>query len=184
MNKILAGLVLIFLIVVGFYYFNRHEVLPIRDLDQSESDISPSLDPSAALLGQNFSVPGVAAQVVLKGDMVDYEVDENKGSVVYIKDFVVKFSPQGREYIVAPIAVNTGGSGTFVYLVLFKQEGDKYQQMDEILLGDRIKINKISVVADRIKVFILDRLPDEPMAAVPTVEKELSFGVIGDLWSI
>ena len=63
---------------------------------------------------------------------------------------------------------NPGGSGTFYYLHAFiNQDGDLRDQ-DTAFLGDRIRVEGVSVHDQAITVAILDRYDDEPFAATPT----------------
>lgn len=67
-----------------------------------------------------------------------------------------------------------GGSGTFYYAVLAINDGGGYHASNVLALGDRIKPEGIGHVGDGRFVYrFLERKPDEPMAAEPTVEKKV-----------
>jgi putative lipoprotein len=64
---------------------------------------------------------------------------------------------------------NGGGSGTFYDLhVMQVQDGKPYEAAD-LQLGDRIQLQSLKIEGDRVTAGYLDRKPDEPMAAAPTV---------------
>lgn len=78
------------------------------------------------------------------------------------------------------IRVNSGGSGTFSYLVLFHRPvPDSLEHRDSVLLGDRVQI--VDLRADEsgsgVVVTTLGRGEDEPMSAPPTVEATRTFMV-------
>ncbi|MYB43288.1 MAG: hypothetical protein F4X76_14150 [Chloroflexi bacterium] len=76
---------------------------------------------------------------------------------------------QGALDAVAITVENPGGSGTFRYLHALVNEGDDLRDAGVAFLGDRIRIEGVSVHAGLITVAMLDRRPDEPYAAPPTV---------------
>lgn len=71
---------------------------------------------------------------------------------------------------------NPGGSGDFYYAVIAVDDGTGYHATNTLLLGDRIRPTTITVDADRFVYHFLDRKPDEPMAAKPTVERSVTVG--------
>lgn len=76
---------------------------------------------------------------------------------------------QGALDAVAITVEDPGGSGTFRYLHALINEGDDLRDAGVAFLGDRIRIEGVSVHAGLITVAMLDRRPDEPYAAPPTV---------------
>jgi heat shock protein HslJ len=65
-----------------------------------------------------------------------------------------------------------GGSGTFYYVSALTADG---AVLDPVLLGDRIRVRSIEIVAGELRVGYLTRNPDEPFAATPTVPAGRSF---------
>lgn len=69
-----------------------------------------------------------------------------------------------------------GGSGMFVYLVALVSGNVEYKGLDAVFLGDRISPKSISISKSGvINIEYLDRLPDEPMAAEPTIVTSKNF---------
>lgn len=97
-------------------------------------------------------------------------------------------SPSGSRGA-AVIIENTGGSGTFYYLVGGIIKGGKQTNSSPISLGDRIKIVGVKVEDPgeedngQITVTYLDRAPNAPMSDSPTIQKVIkySFGDNGNL---
>ncbi len=76
---------------------------------------------------------------------------------------------QGALDAVAITVEDPGGSGTFRYLHALINEDADLRDAGVAFLGDRIRIEGVSVHAGLITVAMLDRRPDEPYAAPPTV---------------
>lgn len=68
------------------------------------------------------------------------------------------------------LADEPGGSGTFYYAALVLGDG---RPAATAPIGDRIKLQSITFVGDDIVVKYLDRRPDEPMVAKPTIAQTL-----------
>lgn len=75
----------------------------------------------------------------------------------------------GEEDALALIAQSGGGSGTFVYVVVYVSGPVKYNGSNAIFLGDRISPQSLSVKNGVATVKYLDRKEDEPFSAEPTV---------------
>ncbi len=67
---------------------------------------------------------------------------------------------------------NTGGTGTFYYLAALVNGG---RDVPAVFLGDRISISSLTIEGGVIKLVYEDRNEGEPLAAEPTVEKELLY---------
>jgi uncharacterized lipoprotein YbaY len=61
------------------------------------------------------------------------------------------------------VAVNTGGSGTFYYLITLVQQNGKVNQVAAALLGDRVQINSLGVANGKITVDMVTQGPNDPM---------------------
>ncbi len=64
-----------------------------------------------------------------------------------------------------------GGSGTFSYVSALTADG---VVLDPILLGDRISVRRIEIVAGEVRIAYLTRRGDEPLATAPTVPTDRS----------
>lgn len=107
-------------------------------------------------LSEISAAPGSAARVRtrVKGDPVYGDVDgdgEDDAAVVLVHD--------------------PGGSGTFYYIgvVLNASHGNKENQT--VLIGDRFVLGQVVILNGAVVVRYLQRRPDEPMSAAPTIAK-------------
>ena len=71
----------------------------------------------------------------------------------------VDIDGDGAPETLVVLAESSGGSGTFHYLSIVKQEGRQYRSIDTVLLGDRVTIERIS--ADDAYVRVELQAPDE-----------------------
>ena len=78
------------------------------------------------------------------------------------------------------LAQNTGGSGTFYYVVAILSAESGYTETNAVFFGDRITSQPTEYIQGEIVVNYLDRRVDEPMVAFPTVKKSLHLKVAGD----
>lgn len=67
------------------------------------------------------------------------------------------------------LARSGGGSGVFIYVAAYISGPVGFKGSNAIFLGDRISPQSIEIVNSVAKVNYLDRKPDEPFAAEPTV---------------
>ena len=68
------------------------------------------------------------------------------------------------------LADDPGGSGTFYYAVLAVNDGGSWRATNALPLGDRIKPENIQYSDGQFVYRFLERKPDEPMSAQPSVE--------------
>jgi hypothetical protein len=96
---------------------------------------------------------------------------------IQLSDYVATGQLNGNTGAAAILIDTPGGSGTFYYLTAIFVKNDRYQTTNSALLGDRIKIQSLSIENEIIKVIALDREPTDPMSAEPTVQKNLEFKI-------
>jgi hypothetical protein len=86
----------------------------------------------------------------------------------------------GFEDAAVTLLVESGGSGTFTYLALVLNEEGIAKPLPAVFLGDRIKVNSITIQSDSITVNLLTRDAGEPMSAEPTIEEIQTFTLVDD----
>jgi len=82
---------------------------------------------------------------------------------------VADLNADGQQDAVLVLSQNTGGSGTFYYLVVAIRDGNIYKGGKGLLLGDRIQPQDIRVADNRVTVEFLDRLENAPYTTSPTI---------------
>ncbi len=83
----------------------------------------------------------------------------------------------GVQDAAAILITDPGGSGTFYDLVAVIDRNGNAFPVASVSLGDRIKINALTIEDGKIVVDMLTRGPDEPMAADPTQPVTRSYGI-------
>lgn len=149
--------------------------------------IEEASNPLELLNKATLVVPDTNTTVTLVDGAAQFVVGSegsSPGSIVLQDGLFVEWKGESRSDIAAVVAVNTGGTGVFLYLVLFDASGNTLTQKSFEFLGDRIGVTSIGVgelvhgAADyRITVETLVRKEGEAYAAVPTVEQTRTFYV-------
>ncbi|MEX0910376.1 MAG: hypothetical protein WDZ73_01325 [Candidatus Paceibacterota bacterium] len=187
-------LIIILLFIVGLWGFVVNRVAE-EDVD-IVSEVATTTDSNPftmtevgdRLIGEVFRVPGLEAEVVLSKGVTDVDISSSLtggGTVVYLSSNVVEVKTSGQEYLVAPIAANTGGTGNFLYLILYKKTATGFEQVSDVLLGDRIFLMSLLVddtyIMPQILASTLTRGEDEPLSATPSEEKIIAFEIRDDI---
>lgn len=94
------------------------------------------------------------------------------GTVTLLPEYVVSLS-EGQ--IVGVFAVNSGGSGELFYLAVFEKDKKGYHGTSAELLGDRIKMQELSVQNGRINIFYMDHSPKQAMVDAPDTPVKKQF---------
>lgn len=85
---------------------------------------------------------------------------DTKDAVVYSSDFIL-----------VPFVLNSGGTGQFVYVGLFDIKSNSHKA--SAFIGDRIQVDSISVVNEKIKVNFKTRLDSESFASTPSIPAQV-----------
>lgn len=131
------------------------------------------------LLNSEVAVPvsDTQTQTVLlnqgKGEWDNGPTD--RGSAVIGLHYTEVFTDEGFN-LITDSYINTGGSGEMVYVNLYRYFADATVLSDWDILGDRVKVQSISVSTNQapdtsydLEVTYLTRKEDEPMVNAPTV---------------
>lgn len=158
------------------------DVQPVSQTDQRVAIVEENIDTLAVTVPDMDDVVVPLDEVSPRNDfaMGDFESDDGvvRGTVVALEDYITFVN--GDQYLM-PFAVNSGGSGEFVYLGLFMAEvsyDDTVQlvHQDSTSLGDRIDMQSIETIPDRpnwANVFYLEHGADQAMAEAPNEQVQL-----------
>ena len=173
-NVILTLVLLVALLSLTVYFV-------LRDKD-SRKEIGTTVVDEKGVVRQDPS----NATFTIEGESVKLSGGRNETSVAPGSSFMEETSildkfaygdlnGDNKEDTVLLLARYGAGSGTFVYLATFVSGTVTYRGSNAVFLGDRISPESITVSAGTITVRYLDREPDEPMAAEPTVSVTRQF---------
>ena len=104
------------------------------------------------------AAPGSASKVVTQ-----YFGNEMRGDL----------NGDGQQDVAFIVTQETGGSGTFFYLLGAIKQASGYKGTNAMLIGDRIAPPTTEFKDGQIIVSFADRKPGEPMSAQPSVRKSL-----------
>jgi hypothetical protein len=74
------------------------------------------------------------------------------------------------------LAQSTGGSGTFIYLAPVVDEAGVMTNTESLLLGDRVKINDMTIADGTISLSVVTHGPSDPMCC-PTLAQTWTFAL-------
>lgn len=137
-----------------------------NEAKSSEHDVSPMNASFSIEQRKIVLINGLAEQSAMS------DPDSKIISQVWGSAKVADLNADGQQDAVLILTQNTGGSGTYYYLVVAMREGNNYQGSAGLWLGDRIQAQDIQIEDNRITVKFLDRLLSEPYSNMPTIPKE------------
>ncbi|MBI5134402.1 MAG: hypothetical protein HZA81_03415 [Candidatus Taylorbacteria bacterium] len=199
MNKkgIIALVVIIVLAIVGYMVWGGSETTvnnepaggsnePIEVPEGvSKDDFAPvTKDTTDTSLIGRLKVASVAAaetgtRVALANGKASFSEGDVKGTIT-LGDVAVEKEVGGTKYVIADLAVNSGGSGTFKYVVLFEDSKNVLTDKSYAIIGDRVSITGIrgDVVSDAsgkaqliVSVSYLAHDQGEPLSSKPSVPR-------------
>lgn len=138
---------------------------------------------NTTLLGRLKSASVSAAEsgtrVALSNGKAQFSSEGVKGTIT-LGDIAIEKTVGNAKYVMTTLAVNSGGSGTFQYVVLFEDKDGTLTDKSYSLIGDRVKItglraDDVSGVSGGsglvVSVSYLDHDKGEPLASQPTVPR-------------
>jgi hypothetical protein len=137
------------------------------------------------LQSASVSAGETGVRVALVSGKGSFSADDVKGTIT-LGDVAVSKTINGTTYALTTLAVNSGGSGTFWYVVLFEDKNGTLTDTSYALVGDRVKVtgvraDEISDASGKTGIVVstsyLDHDKGEPLAAAPTVPSTKIFVV-------
>lgn len=182
MKKILLGVAIAAVILVGgffvlnSYIYNEKQAVATGDYKDGEYLINGQRVKLENGEAESEAAPGSATKVVTRYFGNELKTDLNE---------------DGREDVAFLLTQNSGGTGTFYYVVAALNTERGYVGSDGYLLGDRIAPQAIEISRNpRHKSVIVanyaDRAAGEPMTALPSVGKSafLKLDPVSMQWGI
>lgn len=82
----------------------------------------------------------------------------------------------GQSEAAVVLVSNFGGSGSFYEITVLVNRGQDLEQTNNLELGDRVEIKKLSIAGGKIRLELLTHGPDDPMCC-PSQKATLTFGL-------
>ena len=168
MKKFLI-LVVILAIVGGYFYYKNLKPGEIAPDTVSDNNFKP--DPSSA----TFTFDD--GKITLSNGRNTLE----EGGEVVLETFLLQQRATGdinadkKDDTVILLAQSGGASGVFIYVAAYISGPVSYKGTNAVFVGDRISPESLSIKNGVITLKYLDRRPDEPFSAEPTVETSKQF---------
>lgn len=172
MKKLLTLLVII-AVIVGGYYLWQKRLAPSTAVNTLADD-GTSFRPDASSATFTFDDESVTLS---KGRS---ETSDSAIGLVIETELLEEraygdLNGDGKDDTVVLLSRSTGGSGVFIYAAAYISGPVSYKGTDAVFIGDRISPQSISVSGGIATVNYLDRGPDEPFAAEPTIPTSKQF---------
>jgi hypothetical protein len=152
MNKKIYIILIILLVVAGIFFFLNKESSHILDFEDCAYNINGQ---EITLISGYSEISEGLSKVITRyygnetyGDVNNDELDDTA--------FI--------------ITQNSGGSGTFFYLVVALKNNDGYTGTNGIFLGDRVSIQNTEIKDGKIIVSYKDRKNSDTMVSSPSIE--------------
>ncbi len=156
MQKIIVLALVVILLVAG--YFLMQKKTPPTETPSDPKNLAYLIDGREVVLvngkAENESAPGSTSKVTTQ-----YFGNEAVGDL----------NGDGMEDTALLLTQNTGGSGTFYFVVAALKAGVGYKGTNAIFLGDRIAPQTTEIRNGELIVNYADRGKDEPMTARPSL---------------
>ncbi len=196
MNKkgIIALIIIIILVVVGYMAYKDQDGAPAEvsngttttgntevPAGTTKETFAPvTKDTTDTSLISRLKSSSVAAaetgtRVALSNGTAKFTEGSAKGTIT-LGDVAVETTVGGVKYALTSLAVNSGGSGTYKYIVLFEDKNGTLTDKSYTLIGDRVTITGIRADAldnnqIAVSVSYLAHDKGEPLSSAPTVPR-------------
>lgn len=180
--KYAVVLIIILLLLGGggiwFFLFSSSPVSPVIETSVS------SVNENTLLKSVTMIIPDVEASVTLKNGKAVFDIPHSvgEGTIALLPQVTGKFEEGGTTHVAGVFAVDSGGTGQFLYLITFSLVNEVLVQKASLFIGDRIEVSSLSMsdIASsqglyRIVLKTLERESDEPFANDPSIETERLF---------
>lgn len=163
-TKIVWGIIIVLIISAGIYFSLVKKVE--APTDGEKAAVAVPFDPQNA----TYLIDGQS--VTLAGGVSEVEAAPGSASKITTRYFGNEaggdLNGDGQQDMAYLITRDTGGSGTFFYVVAALKTAEGYQPTNAVLVGDRIAPQTTEIVAGELRVNYAERKPGEPMTAQPS----------------
>lgn len=150
---------------------SSEQIQAIDDLSVYEKNIKNSF----------ITVPDTNILISLVDGRVSYGTTLDGGDVTLIK-LIGAYRKGSVVHVVADMAVQSGGTGVFHYVVLFDVVKEKVTHRSSYFIGDRVVLMGATTSATAVSTYpltirYLDRAEDDAMVEDPTIEKTMDITI-------
>ena len=110
-----------------------------------------------------------------KAEQTDPETGEVEDTLLLDEKGYGDLNGDGKQDAVVLLSQSGSGSGVFIYAAAYVSGPLNYKGTNAVFLGDRVAPESVSISNGVVTVKYLDRGPDEPYAADPTIPSSKQF---------
>ena len=172
MKKIIIILVFVLVLGGGIFWARWKAVAP-----SSETTISQAV---SDFKNATYDIDGV--KITLKDGQNEQKIPDSvtvTTTSYFGNESRCDVNGDGKEDVSFLLIQDGGGTGLFTYLAVALKTDNGYQILNTVFLGDRIAPQNTEIKNGTIIANYVDRLPDEPMSAQPSVGVSRTFKVEG-----
>ena len=159
-NLIIGACVIVVLLVIIYYSVNTAKTIPSQNITTATDykNATYTIDGQSVALVNGISVVAAAPESA-SSITTQYFGNETSGDL----------NGDGSDDVAFVLTQNTGGSGTFYYVVAALKTANGYQGTNAILLGDRISPQTTQIQNGEVVVNYADRKASDSMTTAPSV---------------
>ena len=172
-NNLIIGICVIAILIGVFYYYSQNKsnsdlVQPVQTVDYKNSTYVIQGQPVTLVNGISvaLSAPESSSNITTQ-----YLGNESTGDL----------NADGVNDVAFVLTQNTGGSGTFYYVVVALKTASGYQGTNAVLLGDRISPQTTQIQNGQVIVNYLNRKASDAMTTSPTVATTKYLKILGGI---
>jgi heat shock protein HslJ len=179
---IIGGITLIILLALaggGYYYYAFMKKGPKKEHYKRDPNAWEVPVTAYSMKGKSFSVPDMPEKKVVLDQFMsvttrDYPMGaftigstSAKGSLTAL-DFFATNADGGKRAV--PIEVRMGDTSDLFYLAIINDDGTKFEHTNSLLLGDHLKISKVTRDGDSVTVQYFVHGQNQPLIEDPEIE--------------
>lgn len=150
----------------------------VVDTQGIQGDVFDATQYKSKIENALITVPDTSTKISLVDGRASYGTTLDGGDVTFVKLVGGIKINTTTSHVFADVAVQSGGTGVFHYILLFEVTGDKVNHLSSYFIGDRVDVSALSLVSKdtrsyKIKIDYLDRDVDQAMVEDPTVPKDV-----------
>ena len=159
------------LLGVGSWLWQHHDATSMAT--STSTTVGAGFNPDAS--SATFTFDDGSKVTLSKGKGQSNDQGDNVQTTLLTVKGYGDLNGDGKNDAVLFLSQDGGGSGLFIYAAAFVSGPVGYKGTNAVFLGDRISPQSVSISHSVATVNYLDRKPDEPFSADPTVPTSKQF---------
>ena len=180
-TKVIIGILILIIVLLAVYIFVNNKGPKENKFVNINTSATSTKNVNFDPLNFTYDVEGEKIKLV-NGNSVSDVVPgsaEKLETTTFDKPAVGDLNGDGKNDSAILLVQDSGGTGLFYYLVAVINDAGVGKNTNSIFIGDRIEPVSIVIKDSRVELNYIDRNPNDPMTADPTVKVKKLFEVKG-----